>query len=69
MDEDHRRQCEARDWLKRGYTTAAKVDELLAVIEKKRGYKAAHELRIEMRAQWARRHEWMDTCPTHPASP
>lgn len=59
MDEAHRRECEARDWLRRGYTTGPKVEELLALIEKKRGHPAAHELRLEMRRQWARRAEWM----------
>lgn len=55
----HRRECEARDWLRRGYTSGAKVDELMTLIEKKRGHAAAHELREEMRRQWTRRSEWM----------
>jgi hypothetical protein len=59
MHEDHRRECEARDWLRRGYTTPAKVEQLLTLIEQKRGPHAAHDLRAEMRRQWARRREWM----------
>lgn len=58
--EAHRRECEARDWLRKGYTTAVKVDELMARIAERRGYQAANELREEMRRQWARRREWME---------
>ena len=53
--EQHRRECEARDWLAKGYTTAARVDELMADIAKRRGQAAADELREEMRRQWPNR--------------
>lgn len=56
--EDFRRETEAREWLRRGYTTRAKVDKLIASIEAKRGRGAAEELREEMRKQWLRRVEW-----------
>lgn len=55
--EAFRLECEAREWLKRGYTTAAKVDELMASIAAKRGQEAANRLRGEMRKQWVRRDE------------
>lgn len=58
--EDHRRACEARHWLREGYSTPALVGELMERIAKKRGEGAAQELRLEMRAQWARRAEWLD---------
>lgn len=50
--EQFRRECEARDWLRRGYTTHARVDELMARIEKHRGAEAVEVLREEMRRQW-----------------
>lgn len=50
--EQHRLECEARDWLRRGYTTMEKVEELMEKITKKRGIKAADELRQEMRRQF-----------------
>lgn len=53
--EDHRRECEARDWLRRGYTSAAAVDELMTRIAAKRGQSAANALRDEMRRQWTLR--------------
>lgn len=56
--EDFRRETEAREWLRRGYTTRAKVDQLVARIEAKRGREAASQLREEMRKQWSRRDEW-----------
>lgn len=56
--EQYRRECEARHWLREGYTDARSVAELMERIEKKRGRDAALVLRDEMRRQWARRHEW-----------
>ena len=52
FDEDHRRECEARTWLRMGYDTAARVDELMTRIAKHRGRQAAEALRAEMRRQW-----------------
>lgn len=51
-DEDYRRECEARTWLRMGYDTPARVDDLMARIAKHRGAAAADELRREMRRQW-----------------
>lgn len=61
--EAHRRACEARHWLREGYTTAASVAQLMTRIEAKRGIVAARELQEEMRLQWKRRHEWMEAHP------
>jgi len=51
--------CEARDWLRRGYSTPAKVAELEQLITSKRGAAAAARLVEEMRRQWQRRTEWL----------
>lgn len=51
-DEDYRRECEARTWLRMGYDSPARVDDLMARIAKHRGVPAANELREEMRRQW-----------------
>lgn len=56
--ETHRRECEARDWLRKGYTDTKSVDQLKVVIAGKRGQQAADELREEMRRQWGRRRLW-----------
>lgn len=61
IDEDYRRECEARSWIKQGYYTGARVDALMAEIARHRGQAAANALREEMRKQWARRREWLDT--------
>lgn len=50
--EKYRRECEARDWLRKGYETPVRVDLLMAQIAKARGQRAADELREEMRKQW-----------------
>ena len=60
-DETYRRECEARTWIKQGYVTARKVDELMQRIERHRGAEAAAALREEMRLQWKRREEWLET--------
>ena len=57
--EEWRVVCEARDWLRKGYTTSDRVDALTARIALGRGEQAAHQLRDEMRRQWTRRREWM----------
>jgi hypothetical protein len=50
--EKHRLECEARSWLRQGYTTPQLVDDLLARIATRRGQAAADALREEMRRQW-----------------
>ena len=60
-DEDHRRECEARSWIKQGYYYPDRVDALMADIARHRGQAAANALRDEMRKQWLRRREWLDT--------
>lgn len=57
--EKKRRECEARDWLRRGYTSKGKVDQLIESIASKRGRAAAEELRQDMREQWSRRSQWL----------
>lgn len=59
-DEDHRRECEARSWIKQGYFTASRVEELMQRIAQHRGAQAAAVLREEMRRQWSRRGEWLE---------
>lgn len=59
-DEVYRRECEARSWIKQGYFTASRVEELMQRIERHRGAQAAAVLREEMRQQWKRREEWLD---------
>lgn len=54
----HRRATEARAWLRDGYTTRAKVDELIATITRMRGQAAADLLRADMREQWRNRASW-----------
>lgn len=58
--ERHRRECEARHWLRMGYQTADRVDELIGRIAARRGQAAAEQLRQEMRQQWRRRAEWLE---------
>jgi hypothetical protein len=55
--EEWRRICEARDWLRHGYTTPEKVGELDTRIAGKRGDTAADELLEEVRRQWKIRRE------------
>lgn len=59
-DEAYRRECEARSWIKQGYFTARRVDELMQRIERHRGAEAAAALREEMRLQWTLRATWLD---------
>lgn len=59
-DEHHRRECEARSWIRQGYFTARRVEELMQRIERHRGREAAASLHAEMRRQWTRREEWLD---------
>ncbi|UGR28910.1 hypothetical protein LSP17_03485 [Pseudomonas aeruginosa] len=57
-DRQHMLACEARYWLRRGYTTPEKVAELKETLYKKRGEEAVTRLIEEMRRQWGSRHEW-----------
>lgn len=57
--EQWRRICEARYWLRMGYTSAERVEELLERIRKRRGCAAAEQLRADMRAEWATRATWL----------
>lgn len=57
--ERHRRECEAREWLRRGYSTGSAVEGLMRDIARQRGQESADRLRAEMRRQWARRSEWL----------
>lgn len=57
--EQQRRVMEARARLREGYTTRAKVDELMLTVAKRRGQAAADRLREDMREQWKTRSEWM----------
>jgi len=52
-------ECEARTWLRKGYTTAERITDLTALIAKHRGAAGAARLIEEMRRQWARRSEWL----------
>ena len=50
--EGWRRECEAREWLKRCDNDPAKIRALLLRIEAKRGKEAAEVLRQDMRAAY-----------------
>lgn len=55
----HMLECEARTWLRKGYCTPERIQELTELIAKKRGNASAERLVEEMRRQWSRRREWM----------
>ena len=57
--DQNRLECEAREWLRRGYNTNATADGLMRQIAAQRGKAAAEKLRAEMLKQWARRAEWL----------
>ena len=59
-DEAHRRECEARHWIREGYFALDRVEALMVRITKHRGADAAEALRSEMRRQWALRADWLD---------
>lgn len=59
-DEAHRRECEARQWIREGYFDRDRVEALMERITKHRGAEAADALRREMRRQWTLRAEWME---------
>lgn len=52
-------ECEGRTWLRNGYNTPARIQELTLLISKKRGLDGAARLVEEMRRQWRRRSEWL----------
>lgn len=52
-------ECEARTWLRKGYTTPERIQELTVLIAKKRGQAGAIQLVEEMRRQWRLRAEWL----------
>lgn len=53
-DRQHMLECEARYWLRRGYTTPERVAELREML-KRRGEIAVEQLVTEMRRQWHQR--------------
>lgn len=57
----HMLECEARTWLRKGCTTAERIEELTELIGKKRGAASALRLVEEMRRQWKRRADWLNT--------
>ncbi|HBP5097012.1 TPA: hypothetical protein L5650_000050 [Pseudomonas aeruginosa] len=57
-DRQYMLACEARYWLRRGYTTPEKVTELRETL-KRRGESAVEQLIEEMRRQWQVRTEWI----------
>lgn len=61
--EQWRRVTEARAWLRDGYTSAGKVDDLIRRIALKRGQVAADRLRQDMREQWRTRRDWLREPP------
>ena len=58
QSEQWRAVCEARSWLKQGYTTPRMVQELHDRIRGKRGIAAADQLVADMRDQWRMRSDW-----------
>lgn len=60
-DRQHLLECEARTWLRKGYTTAERIEELTELIAKRRGTASASRLVEEMRRQWKRRADWLNT--------
>jgi len=52
--------CEAQTWLRKGYITKAKIEELRAMLKRHRRHEAIEKLVEEMRRQWVRRSEWMN---------
>lgn len=53
-DRQHMLECEARYWLRCGYTTPERVAELREML-KRRGEIAVEQLVTEMRRQWHQR--------------
>lgn len=57
----HLLECEARTWLRKGYTSTERIRHLTEMIGQKRGAAAAERLVEEMRTQWRRRSEWLSS--------
>lgn len=55
----HMLECEARTWLRKGYDSLERIEELTELIGKKRGTASALRLVEEMRRQWKRRADWL----------
>lgn len=53
-------ECEARTWLRNGYNTPERIQELTLMIANRRGQVSAERLIEEMRRQWRRRSEWLN---------
>lgn len=63
MTIDNRQQlleAEARTWIRKGYCSPERIQELSALISSKRGTQAADKLILEMRRQYGRRKEWLE---------
>ncbi|MDK4198611.1 hypothetical protein QKY98_05695 [Pseudomonas sp. HR1] len=63
MTIDNRQQlleAEARTWIRKGYISPERIQELSALISSKRGAQAADKLIQEMRRQYGRRKEWLE---------
>jgi len=56
----HRRECEARTWIRAGYINDSKLLELRLTLGKHRRPEAVEQVVEEMRRQWQRRREWME---------
>lgn len=54
-----RRIMEARARIREGFDSKEKVDSLCHKVARKRGQRAADQLRQDMREQWKTRPQWM----------
>lgn len=52
-------ECEAREWLRRGFNNRHDIRVLQNAISKRRGHEATERLIEEMRKQWKNRAEWL----------
>jgi len=52
-------ECEARTWLRKGYDTPERIQELTELIAKRRGAASAGRLVEEMRRQWRCGADWL----------
>lgn len=53
-------ECEAREWLRRGFNNRHDIRTLQNAISKRRGFEASEQLIEEMRKQWKNRAEWLN---------
>lgn len=51
--------CEAQAWLRKGYTTKPKIEELRQMLKRHRTPEGIEKVVEEMRRQWVRRSEWL----------